>query len=62
MTQPVLGRQPDKRFRGRLSQVKRYPLGKAVIVANNEAELFFRQDDRFQAIAFGWHRCDDHDV
>jgi aconitate hydratase len=58
----VRGSRPDEGFGGRLPQVNRCTVGKAVVGGDGEEQPFFGQDERFQAIVAGWHRRDDHDI
>jgi len=58
----VLARQPDEGFGGRLTQVNRCAVGKAVVGGDGEAQPFLGQDQRFQAIVGMRHRRDDHDI
>jgi hypothetical protein len=58
----VLAGQPDEGFGGRLPQVNRCPVGKAVVGGDREAQRFFGQDHRFQAIVGRRHRRDNHDI
>ena len=58
----MLAGQPDEGFGGRLAQVNRCAVGKAVVGGDGEAQPFLGQDQRFQAIVGGWHRRDDHDI
>jgi hypothetical protein len=58
----VLAGQPDEGFGGRLAQVNRCAVGKAVVGGDGEAQPFLGQDQRFQAIVGGRHRRDHHDI